>query len=169
MNPEKALKILEEAYQIELEGFTFYKNAEKLEISNESKNIFNYFADEEMKHQFYIKEQIANIKNGNTFKIIEITKPEDEKIKNIFLDSIKTLNNSNNNIINEASVLHIGILLEKNSFNFYTNASKESEDKEEVKLFSKLAEWELTHLDILQSAYNSLREIIFADQRFSPF
>lgn len=165
MNVQRALKILNEAYRIEVEGFTFYKNMENGDISSETKTIFKYLSDEEKKHQDFIMTQISNIKESGSFGSLNIGEHKDDVMK-LFLDSIKV---AKTQTITEASSLHIGILLEKNSYDFYTDSAKEAEDYEERKLYSSLAEWELTHLDILQSAYQTVREKIFADQRFSPF
>ena len=166
MNPERAFKILEEAYQIEIEGYTFYKNTEYIDVGNETKGLFKYLAEEETKHQVYIIKQIENIKSKKVFNDVEIEITITEKIKNIFLDSIK---NITGHFMNESSLLHTAILIEKNTFDFYNEASKRAEDKEEARLFSSLAEWEKSHLDVLQSAYDIIREKIFADQRFYPF
>lgn len=166
MDIERSLKILKEAYLIEVEGYTFYKNIEKINISNETKELFKFLANEELKHQDYLINQIKNIKSKKIFNNIEFEISNIKEIKNIFLDSIK---NITGHFINESSVLYTGILVEKSTFDFYTEASKNAEDKEEIKLFSSLAEWELSHLDILQSAYNIIREKIFTDQQFYPF
>jgi len=166
MNAQRALKILNEAYKIEVEGYTFYKNAEKEDMSDEAKTIFNFLANEEKQHEDYIASQIKNVKEKGIFGNIELERINDEVKEKFFLDSIKV---AQNQTITESSALHIGILLEKNSYDFYTDAEKESEDPEEAKLYSELAEWELNHLNILQSAYKVVREKIFADQNFSPF
>jgi len=166
MNAQRALKILNEAYKIEVEGYTFYKNAEKEDMSDEAKTIFNFLANEEKQHEEYIASQIKNVKEKGIFGNIELERINDEVKEKFFLDSIKV---AQNQTITESSALHIGILLEKNSYDFYTDAEKESEDPEEAKLYSELAEWELNHLNILQSAYKVVREKIFADQNFSPF
>jgi len=166
MNAQRALKILNEAYKIEVEGYTFYKNAEKEDMSDEAKTIFNFLANEEKQHEEYIASQIKNVKEKGIFGNIELERINDEVKEKFFLDSIKV---AQNQTITESSALHIGILLEKNSYDFYTDAEKESEDPEEAKLYSELAEWELNHLNILQSAYKAVREKIFADQNFSPF
>ena len=166
MNAQRALKILKEAYRIEVEGYTFYKNTEKEDLSNEAKSIFNYLANEEKQHEEYIANQIKNVEEKGSFGIIELSRINDEVKEKFFLDSMKV---AQNQTITESSALHIGILLEKNSYDFYTDAEKESEDAEEAKLYSELADWELNHLNILQSAYQAVREKIFADQHFSPF
>ncbi len=166
MNAQRALAILKEAYRVELEGYNFYKNMEKEDISNEAKAIFNYLANEEKIHKNYITAQIDNLKSNGNFGVIEIERTDNDEKKGFLLDSIKV---AQTQTLTEASSLHIGILLEKNSYDFYVEASRESEDKEEAKLYYELAEWELTHLNIFQSAYQAVREKIFVDQRFSPF
>ena len=136
MNAQRALKILNEAYKIEVEGYTFYKNAEKEDMSDEAKTIFNFLANEEKQHEDYIASQIKNVKEKGIFGNIELERINDKVKEKFFLDSIKV---AQNQTITESSALHIGILLEKNSYDFYTDAEKESEDPEEAKLYSELA------------------------------
>ncbi|MFQ6033147.1 MAG: ferritin family protein, partial [Candidatus Zixiibacteriota bacterium] len=69
----------------------------------------------------------------------------------------------------EMAALSIGILLEKNSIEFYKKSAQQSEDKDIKMLFSYLADWEGEHLRALVQQQKFLQEDYWTEARFYPF
>jgi rubrerythrin len=69
----------------------------------------------------------------------------------------------------EASAIHTGMLLERNSWEFYHAAAAKATQPDEASLFRQLEEWEKLHLHLLEKAYDLLKERIWAENRFAPF
>jgi rubrerythrin len=69
----------------------------------------------------------------------------------------------------EMTALSIGILLEKNSIEFYKKSAQESENKDIKMLFNYLAGWEGEHLRVLVQQQKFLQEDYWTEARFYPF
>jgi rubrerythrin len=69
----------------------------------------------------------------------------------------------------EMAALSVGILLEKNSIEFYTKSARQSEDKDVKMLFNYLANWEGEHLRVLVQQQKLLQQDYWTEARFYPF
>jgi len=67
----------------------------------------------------------------------------------------------------EASAIHTGMLLERNSWEFYHRAAERATQPDEASLYTQLEEWEKVHLHVLEKAYDLLKERIWAENRFA--
>jgi len=67
------------------------------------------------------------------------------------------------------STLIPGMMLEKNSMEFYHKQGEEAETDEEKELFKKLENWESKHYQMLLNQYDELKIDFWQANRFSPF
>ena len=68
----------------------------------------------------------------------------------------------------EMATFGAGLLMEKNSIDFYKKASNETKTLEAKKLYDQLAKWEMVHLDKLAKIHEMLRDEWWEKQQFSP-
>ncbi|HEU68544.1 MAG TPA: hypothetical protein ENN53_04925 [Candidatus Acetothermia bacterium] len=68
----------------------------------------------------------------------------------------------------EAAALYAAMALEERSVAFYADAERNSSGAARS-LFRWLAGWERSHLDLLTSLDQELRQRVWNDQRFWPF
>jgi len=68
----------------------------------------------------------------------------------------------------EMAALSIGILLEKQSVEFYTKQAQISEDASVQQLFRELATWEQGHYEMLLKEDEALKEEYWSANRFKP-
>ena len=66
----------------------------------------------------------------------------------------------------EAAAISAGIELKKKSIEFYSERSNVAKNSGERELFKILANWEKTHLKILNDLDKELRKIIWYDNKF---
>jgi len=166
MDTEKTLRILKGAYEMEVEGAFYYDLLAKNSKDVESKESFFHLMEEEVRHQEFLMEQIQTLTETGRLDLSKIAMTECQEGESLFQHTFKNANQSSESIV---SALHIAIMLEKNSFDYYTNAAKESTEIGEKSIYQNLAKWEEFHLDDLNSAYEMKRQEIFTEERFSPF
>ncbi len=162
---EKKLKILQDALGIELNGIELYKMAAKNTADEQAKDFFIYLSNEEKEHFSILKKWYIDISTGKSpeVKLEEMKEPAN---KHIFSDEFKK-NLKGKNF--EFSVMQTGMLLEKNSMEFYHKQRKEAETDEERELFKTLEEWEAKHYQLLLKEYNDLKIEFWEKNNFSPF
>ncbi|MBE0635815.1 hypothetical protein IH601_07460 [Candidatus Bipolaricaulota bacterium] len=68
----------------------------------------------------------------------------------------------------EMAALSIGILLEKQSYEFYSHQAAASDDEAVREFFIKLAAWEEGHLQMLLREDEALKEEYWSENRFEP-
>jgi len=162
---EDKLKILQDALGIELNGIELYKVAAEKTEDEQAKDFFRFLSKEEEKHFNTLKEWYIEITKGKApeIRLEEMEKPA---YKRIFSDEFrKNLKGKNF----EYSVLNTGMILEKNSIEFYHRQSEEAETDEEKKLFKALEKWESQHYQMLLNEYNELKMDFWQANKFSPF
>ena len=165
MNKEKRLEILRNAMEIELNGIELYRTAAEKTADHQAREMFNFLADEEVKHFELLKKMYDEINNGNKTEIkLPIQgKPKFGKIfSEKFMENLKGKNY-------EYSVLTTGLLLEQNSQEFYRKQKELAEDEEEKALFEKLEKWESSHYQMLFDEYNNMKLKFWEDNNFQPF
>jgi rubrerythrin len=166
MEKEKTLLILKGAYQMEVEGAFYYDLLARNTKDIKAKEAYFVMMEEEVKHQEILMEQIQAVSENGQLDFSKISMSACPSGMGVFpktFDSASTITES------ESSSLHIAILLEKNSFDYYQKAAEESTETEERSIYQNLAKWEKQHLDSLNSSYEMVRDQIWNDERFSPF
>ncbi len=160
---EKELEILKTAIINEVEGHSFYRLAAEKADNPESRDSFNMLAEEEKKHEEWLRDLYRDISQGERGQA-RADEPAMGKSPGIFRrENIKFESGSL-----EVSVLRIGILMEKASIDFYREAVEKTQNPQAKKLYEKLVNWEVQHMDSLEKAYEEAREDWWERQGFSP-
>ncbi|HBV99144.1 MAG: hypothetical protein JL50_07215 [Peptococcaceae bacterium BICA1-7] len=158
----KEMEILKTAILNENEGFQFYRLAADSMNDGEVRAVFEFLAKEEEGHEKWLRG-IARDLMGNNPPSVEIIPGPETSSPGIFTrDNIK----SAGSLI--VSALHIGIMMEKASMDYYREAAQKTQLPEVRDLYLKLSHWEKDHLDRLEKAYDFAREEWWAKQGFSP-
>ncbi len=167
MDTNKTLDILKMAILMEKRGIAFYTNLATQSSDPEIITIFKTMAAEESIHVKFLSEQFLSFEKEKEFTCPNLPDQEADGIANMVLsDEIK------NNITAagyEAAAISAAIDMEKKAIEIYSTQAKATSDPNEKKLFNWLADWEKTHLKILNDLDNDLKEKIWYDHQFWPF
>lgn len=166
MEKEKAAEALKESMAIELQGREFYLVAAEKTEDQRAKEIFSFLSQEEQKHFQYVRNAYDNIMEGKAF-LLEIPEaPEPYVQAEIFSPEFRKRIGEKNFA---ASALGIGILLEKNSFELYSNLAQMASSEQLRNLYLHLSKWEKTHYEMLNREWESIKEDFWAQNHFAPF
>ena len=147
---DKIAEALRSAMQAENEGYYFYVMAARNTEDPQGKQVFQYMADEEMKHFNFIKFE-----------------PRTEEEHPIFSPELKKRIGDAHY---EMTALSIGIQLEQTAVMHYKAAAKDVGDDLVMRaFFEDLADWEQEHLDLLQKQADMLKDDYWNMGGFSPF
>ncbi|MCR6545294.1 ferritin family protein [Dehalobacterium formicoaceticum] len=159
---QKEREILKKAILNENEGYQFYQLAAEQTKDPDVKLIFLSLAEDEKKHESWLRKLYQEILDQKSSEGADFTPSETDSPGIFTPDKMKKFGAL------EVSALHIGILMEKESMDYYRTAGKETQLPSAKELFEKLAVWEQDHLDRLEAAYEAAREEWWAQQGFSP-
>lgn len=159
----KELQIIKEAILNEIEGYSFYQLAAEKSSEPDIKNIFLYLAEEEKKHEQYLKGLYKTVEQGKP-EAVEVFPYAATASPNIF--NPEKLKKEPGSLI--VSALSIGVMMEKSSIDFYKDAAEKTSLEKAKRFYIQLADWENTHLETLSRAYDFAKEEWWAEQGFSP-
>ena len=165
---EAVLDILRKAYQIEVDGYTFYSMTAERAAKPAVQELFAKLAEDEIQHQVFLRSIAGNYnaQGVDAFKL-ERRSPELRAIS----DGVFTAKFREQAAGAEFAmgVLSIGMNLETNAIRYFTATATNAKEDEVRDFYQYLADWEKQHLDALQRLYTSVREDFFAAGNFAPF
>lgn len=159
----------------EIEGAAFYSLGAEKSADSEVKEALLHLKNQELEH----KEWLLSL-----YKYLElsVTSPhlEWETLQEIE-DRVKEESQKNGEaptlfkkaekkfklVESDMAVFAAGALMEKESIQFYTEAAKQSNNKNAKRLFSLLAEWEKEHLNELNTIHDALMKQWLAEYEFT--
>jgi len=167
---EQLLGVVKNAIRVENDGYQFYRLAEEKTEDAKGKEVFASLAKDETNHMEILKSLYQSIKEKGEFKFDEVkdmkhilgTTSESPIFSKEFKQRLSQAHF-------EMTALSIGILLEKDSIEFYKKSAKGTEDKDVKMLFNYLADWEGEHLRALVNQQKFLQEDYWTEARFYPF
>ena len=162
------LDILRKAYQIEVDGYTFYSLAADRADKAVVQELFGKLARDEVEHQGYLKGILRNYddKGVGAFRG-ERSAPDLRAFSSrVFTDRFKQ---QAHGAAFEMGVLSVGMQLESRAVAFFNEAATLADDAEVRDFYRFLADWEKEHFDALQSLYDGVRQDFWAEGRFAPF
>jgi len=168
MVADEIREILRKAYQIEVDGYTFYSMAAEKADKAAVQELFDKLAHDEIQHKAYLKTVMGSYEEkGAAAFNIHLRDPDLKAFTaTIFTDKFKQQAAGADF---EIGVLSIGMTLEHNAINHFTRAASNAADHEVRDFYSFLADWEKQHLEALKNLYDAVREGLWADSGFSPF
>jgi len=166
MSQEGMVALLKDALQLEIEGWLFYCDVIGTLPEGAVRDVFVYLAEQEEKHQQYINGELGRTQAGGMLDISGLAALKETTHDEVLADAVRSAEDLSQH---EASAIHTGILLERNSWEFYHAAAAKATQPDETSMYAQLEEWEKLHLHLLEKAYDLLKERIWAENRFAPF
>jgi rubrerythrin len=166
MSTEGMIAVLKDAFQLEVEGWLFYRDVTGTLPEGPVRDVFVYLMEQEAKHQEYIKQELGRMEAGAQMDISGLSALKETAHDDVLADAVRSSKDLSQH---EASAIHTGMLLERDSWEFYHKAAEQATQPDEASLYSQLEEWEKVHLHLLEKAYDLLKERIWAENSFAPF
>ena len=165
---EDIREVLKKAYQIEVDGYTFYSMAADRAEKPAVQELFDKLARDEVQHKAYLQSVIGSYEDKGVEAFTIHRRDPDLKAftDTIYTDAFKA---QARDADFEMGVLSIGMTLETRAIQYFTTAAKRASEDEVRDFYQFLADWEKSHLDTLQKLYGGVREDYWADGGFSPF
>ena len=165
---ETIREVLRKAYQIEVDGYTFYSMTAERAQKPAVQELFDKLAQDEVQHKAFLKSVMGRYeeKGAAAFQL-ERRAPD----LRAFTDTIFTqkFREQAQGADFEIGVLSIGMTLESNAIAYFSGAAKQTEAGEVRDFYQFLADWEKQHLDALQNLYNAIRSDFWHESGFAPF
>lgn len=166
-NREVLLDILRKAYQIEVDGHTFYAMTAARAEKPAVQELFEKLAADEVQHQAFLRNVVKNydeqglaaFRTGQSSDWAAVSQA-------IFTGRFRE---QAAGAEFELATLSIGMTLETNAIAYFSNAATQAADREVREFYQFLADWEKQHLEALRNLYNSVRQDFWGEGGFSPF
>ena len=161
------LTSLRQAMLAERDGVQFYSMAAKQAEDRGAVTLFEQLANEEMSHFNALQKAYQSILDTGTWdpNMAWDTPWDPGKAGHIFSDDFARRIQGRHL---EMAALSIGILLEKQSFEFYTQQAEIAEDATVKAFFRELALWEEGHYKMLLKEDEAFKEEYWSENRFAP-
>ena len=161
-------EILRKAYQIEVDGYTFYSMAADRASKPAVQELFDKLARDEVQHKAYLQSVIGSYEEkGIAAFNVHLRDPDLKAFTNtIFTENFKQQAEGADF---ELGVLSVGMTLETRAIDYFTGAAANTTEREVREFYQFLADWEKQHLDALQALYNGVRQDFWAEGGFSPY
>ena len=160
--------ILRKAYQIEVDGHTFYSMAADQADKEPVRELFDKLACDEVEHKAYLKEVMRGVDERG---VAAFTVGRRDPDLRAFSDSVFTerFKERARGAAFEMGVLSVGMQLESNAIAYFTSAARDADEGEVRGFYQFLADWEKEHLEALERLYNGVRQDFWAESGFAPF
>jgi rubrerythrin len=167
MAAKALLNSLQQAMLSERDGYKFYSMAAEQSGDSGAAETFSHLAEEEMAHFNVLQKEYQSLLDTGTWNPDTAWgvpwRPEGSG--RIFSDEFARRIQGRHL---EMAALSIGILLEKQAFEFYARQSETSDDANVRAFFHKLASWEEGHYRMLLQEDEALKEEYWSENRFEP-
>ncbi len=161
------LDIIKKAYQIEVDGYTFYSMTADRADKPVVQELFAKLASDEVQHQAFLKSVANNYDDKGTAAFRVGRTPDMGAITSqVFTGRFRE---QAAGAQFETAVLSIGMTLESNAIKYFSQASRDAAEQEVKAFYLFLADWEKLHYDALQNLFNAIRADQMAESRFAPF
>lgn len=157
---KKDLEILKTAIINEQEGHQFYLMAAEKADNEDIKEVFLNLAADEKDHESWLRTVYREIIEKGQSGPLMI----DQFSRSPEIFSADKLKNTGGLTV---SALHVGVMMEKDSMDFYRRAAEQTNIPELRHLLEALAQWESVHLESLEKAYEFARDDWWEHQGFS--
>jgi len=162
------LEILRKAYQIEVDGYTFYSMTADRADKPAVRDLFAKLASDETQHQAYLREVHKNYdEKGTAAFALHHRAPELGAFsQQVFSDQFRA---QAHGAAFETAVLSVGMTLESRAIAHFTGAAEGATEKDVREFYRFLADWEKQHLEALNTLYGIVRADFWEQSGFAPF
>ncbi|MGD1147216.1 MAG: ferritin family protein [Thermoanaerobaculaceae bacterium] len=167
-NREQIFDVLKKAYQIEVDGYTFYSMTAERAEKEAVRELFAKLAADEVQHQAFLRNVAGRFdeQGVDAFKLNQRS-PEARSINQAFFSGRFREQAASTEF--ELGVLSVGMTLETNAVRYFSTAAEQATEKEVKEFYQFLADWEKQHYDALHGLFNAVRAEHQAESSFSPF
>jgi rubrerythrin len=165
---EAMLEILGKAYQIEVDGYTFYSMTAQRADKPAVRELFEKLAQDEVQHKAFLTTVAEGYKTQGAAAFAVNARMPDARLINQLLFTGRFREQAATTQF-ELGVLSIGMTLETNAMAYFSRVAAQASEAEVKSFYQFLADWEKQHFDALQGLYNAIRSEVMADSGFSPF
>ena len=154
---EGVREILHKAYQVEVDGYTFYSMAADKADKPAVQRFFGRLAADEAQHKAYLRSVMRRYEElGAGSFFIDPKKPDlGEFSSQVFTDEFRAQAQGADF---ELGVLSTGMLLEANALAVFNAMAADEKDPGVRGFFRFLADWEDEHLRALKRLYESVKQ-----------
>jgi rubrerythrin len=165
---DQILDILRKAYQIEVDGYTFYSMTADRADKPAVQELFGQLAQDEVQHQAFLRSVLKNYHSkGVDAFAMGIVLPDLRAFSDrVFTDRFR---DQAEGAAFEMAALSVGMTLEKNAVAYFTGAVREAGEVEVRQFYQFLADWEQQHLEALQGLYETVRGDFWDKGGFAPY
>ena len=148
--------ILRKAFQVEVDGHTFYSMAMEAATKPAARKLFERLARDETEHKAYIMAVMKRYEEhgASSFQFDPRDPDMSEFSSKIFTESFKEQALGE---VTEIGALSIGIQLETKAVALFETAAREASDPQIGGFYRFLADWEGSHLRTLQHLHDSIQ------------
>jgi rubrerythrin len=149
-------EVLKKAFQVEVDGFTFYSMALEAATKPAPRRLFERLARDETEHKAYIMAVMRRYEDhgASSFHFDRRDPDLAEFSSEIFTGDFKEQAQGE---LSELGALSIATQLESNAVTFFDTAASEASDPQIGGFYRFLADWEGSHLRTLQKLHESIR------------
>ena len=165
---EQILEILRKAYQIELDGYTFYAMTAEKTSKPAVKELFQKLAEDEVQHQEFLRAVARRYEAEGAAAFAMARRAADLSglTDHVFTSRFKE---QAKGAAFEMGVLSVGLTLETNAMAHFNQAARTADSAEARGFYQFLADWEKQHYDALESLFDAVRAEHQAASGFAPF
>ncbi len=165
---ESILAIINKAYQIEVDGHTFYSMTAERAQKPAVQELFAKLASDEVQHQAFLRAVAKGYdeKGAAAFRFDARAPDASALTSHIFTGKFRE---QAAGAEFELAVLSIGMTLETNALRYFNEAARQATEKEVTQFYQFLADWEKQHYDALQNLFNLVRSDRMAESGFAAF
>ena len=162
------LGIIKRAYQIEVDGYTFYSMTAERATKPAVQELFGKLASDEVQHQAFLRSVAKNYDAKGTgafafdFKMPDAGQVTSSVFTGRFREQAAGAEF-------ELAVLSIGMTLETNAMKYFSSVAQLATETEVREFYQFLADWEKQHYESLQSLFEVVRTDRMAESRFAAF
>jgi rubrerythrin len=165
---DSILAIINKAYQIEIDGYTFYSMTAERAQKPAVQELFAKLASDEVQHQAFLRAVAKGYddKGAAAFRFDARMPDASGLASRVFTGRFRE---QAAGAQFELAVLSIGMTLETNALRYFNEAAREATEKEVTQFYQFLADWEKQHYDALQNLFNLVRSDQMAESGFAAF
>jgi len=165
---QSVLEAVEIAMNTEERGREFYQRVANETDYPEARQMFLSLGEDEVEHLNWLQAQRNSLLSKGEWLPYRAPPAHIQKEgPPIFSD--EQVKENVGKYRSELPVLRLGLEMEESSHAFYAKAARETEDERGKAMFSRLADWERTHWEMLKREYDLLMEEYRRHMGFEPF
>ena len=151
---------LVEAMQFENDGYHHYTTAAQRTEDPKARQMFGQLAEDELGHLNILEKELDNLMAGQKWVKAKFQPSDIEEILP-HLSSSKDLVQSGQGSPDDLSALNLALEMERKAVNFYKREGQKTEDKNARAMYTRLAEMEEAHYNLIQAELDHIKDVGF--------